>query len=94
VRRGLEVGLRAKIRGLNTLLELLLELSIESGCRVEDQGCREYLEGFSGSSKTAKAAKRLLALEETDRAADSRRAAGLLALQGQLALREDDAHRG
>ena len=62
------------------------ELCIELGEAITSRQCRSFLSTFSGSSKSAKAAKRLLRLEEEDRAADSRRAAAVHALRAQLEL--------
>ncbi len=49
-------------RGLGDILELLCELGAQLNRGIESPSCRAYLESFSGSNKTAKAAKQLLTL--------------------------------
>lgn len=49
-------------RGLGDIFELLCELGAQLNRGIQSRACREYLESFSGSNKTAKAAKQLLTL--------------------------------
>ncbi len=72
-------------RGLHAVLELLHELSLESGAAVAAPEARAFLEGFTGGSKAARLARSLLALEPTPRAADQLRAAAAEALELRLA---------
>lgn len=57
-------------RGLGDVLELLCELGAQLNRGIESESCRAYLADFSGSSKTAKAAKLLLNLPSSCSAAD------------------------
>ena len=70
-------------QNIGALLELLLELSIECGEAITTEETRQYLESFKGSSKAAKAAKALLALEERN-PAEARKAAALIALEARI----------
>ncbi len=83
--RALQCCLRGEPpRGVHAALELLHELSLERGAAVDDPAARAYLEGFSGSSKAARLAHKLLALEATRRAPADLRAAAAEALQRRL----------
>lgn len=72
------------VRGINAVLELLLELCIEADCGVEDGEARAFLEAFGGSSKAAVAARALLALATGPKAQATARAAALAVLEGRL----------
>ncbi len=63
IRQALDLGLFGEANpSLAPLLELLLELCIESKHSVESPECRKLLEDFKGSGKAAKLAKKLLEL--------------------------------
>ncbi len=53
-------------RDFAKLLDLLKELSIETGQGITDERCRNFLAGIKGSGKAAKTAKALLALESSE----------------------------
>ena len=88
VRQMLETALQgdpgAAPRDIHALFELLHELCLETKEAVTEPATRAYLEGFSGSSKAAKLAKKLLALEEGD-PKSHRRAAAVEALTQRVA---------
>jgi hypothetical protein len=52
--------LPADHRGLNKLLDVLREVTLRHGWKVDDPALRQWLGQFSGSSSTAKTAQRLL----------------------------------
>lgn len=58
------------LRGLGNILELLCELGSQLHRGIDSTSCRTYLESFSGSNKTAKAAKQLLALSTSSSPAE------------------------
>jgi len=68
-------------------LELLLDLCVETQEGITNPDCRTFLRSFSGGSKAAKLARRLLALEPGD-PRPHRRAAAVVALRGRLARAE------
>ena len=67
-------------RDLVKLLDLFHETACAHGCALEDPEARAYLEGIAGQSKLAKLARKILALEPSEQAAES------LALAQQQAL--------
>jgi hypothetical protein len=72
--RAMEQGLRGDPKelpkGLGDILQMLNEIAAQLGVGVTDEDCRKFLEQFSGSNKSAKAAKALLAApSETNSAA-------------------------
>jgi hypothetical protein len=70
-------------KDLQTLLELLKELLIESGCRLSCPESRHYLSGLKSAGKTGKLARELLGLEDTPDRSHSQSAA-VRALAGRL----------
>ena len=70
-------------RDLHLLLELYYELSVEMAESVKGPECRALLQAIEGSARPAKAARKLLALEEGD-PLPHRRAAAVAALRGRL----------
>lgn len=70
-------------RDLHLLLELYYELSVEMAESVKEPECRALLQAIEGSARPAKAARKLLALEEGD-PLPRRRAAAVAALRGRL----------
>lgn len=71
-------------RGVHALLELLHELLLQGEAAVTDDGARAFLGGFSGGSKAARLAHKLLKLEPADGAAAHLHAAAAEALQRRL----------
>ncbi|MEM8733516.1 MAG: DUF6493 family protein [Planctomycetota bacterium] len=55
-----------KLRGMGDILELLLEVGTEHALGIGSETSREFLASCTGSGKSAKAAKQLLSLEDTD----------------------------
>lgn len=67
-------------RDLNTLLDLLLELSIRQGARIRTPATRSLLESITGSGRSATTARKLLRLTEDVPLRTETRAAALGAL--------------
>ncbi len=68
---------------LLALLELLNELCTQSGLGIKDKQAREYLAGITGSGKSAKLAKAILAIGD-DLLSTTVHQAAALALQGRI----------
>ena len=77
------------LRGLGNILELLYELGTQLQRSIENHSCQTYLESFSGSNKTAKAAKQLLKSDSTSTPDDCLH----LALENRLSRLEAWASR-
>ena len=76
------------VRELNVLLELLVELSVESGVALGDDRTRGVLAKLGVGGKSAKATKQVLALEETPDAAAHRAAVAAVTLEARVARAE------
>jgi hypothetical protein len=74
-------------KDLQTLLELLKEWLIESGCSVAHAAARAYLSGLKAAGKTGKLAREVLHLEDHPDPS-FRQSAAALALAGRLARAE------
>ena len=72
-----------KLRDLHAWLELLQELLIECREALTDPDARRFLGSLEGSSKAAKSARAVLAIEPGE-ATTPRRAAACAALAGRL----------
>lgn len=82
IERALADGKGEPPNGLHTLLELLFELSVDSGLTIENSHTQDFLARLSGSSKLVKVAQKLMKLEE--RSSGQPGQAELLAIQGRL----------
>lgn len=82
IERALADGKGEPPNGLHTLLELLFELSVDSGLTIENSHTQDFLARLSGSSKLVKVAQKLMKLEE--RSSRQPGQAELLAIQGRL----------
>lgn len=75
------VGDKSKMpRDIVALLELLLELSIQLGAEVDTAECRRLLESYSGRSRAATTARKLLEYQQNDELRGSTRTHALAVL--------------
>lgn len=73
--------------GLHSLVELLHQLAVEAGAAVDDRRTRDFLSTITGSSKLARSAKKLLALNP-DPASPHDALSNALAIEGRIVRAE------